>query len=391
MKTSAVIVAAGNGTRMGADGNKVYLPVLGRPVLAYTLDAFLSCKFIDEIIVVTRSCDIGQCSALAGPDIRVIAGGNTRQASVYEGLQAAAGDFVLIHDGARAMVTPELIRKIWEACIEYGAAVPGVPCKDTLKTLNADGWVAGTLDREKIWHIQTPQAFRAQDLKNAHMYAAANEISATDDCALAEYCNIPVKLIEGSYENIKLTTPEDLAVAEEILRKRGCKEGKKNMRIGQGYDVHKLIEGRDLILCGVNIPYEKGLLGHSDADVALHALADALLGAAALGDIGRHFPDSDPQYKGVSSLLLLAEVEQMMREKGYAVVNADVTIICQRPKLAEFIPQMQENVAEVLHIGVEQVNIKATTTEKLGFEGRGEGISAMAVVLLQEKDCTYAE
>lgn len=376
---------------MGADGNKVYLPVLGRPVLAYVLNAFLACKFIDEIVVVTRQCDIERCSALTGPNIRVIAGGNTRQASVLEGIQAVTGDFVLVHDGARAMITPELIRKIWEACIEFGAAVPGVPCKDTLKTLNADGWIAGTMDREKIWHIQTPQAFRTQDLKNAHIYAAGNGVSVTDDCALAEYCNIPVKMVEGSYENIKLTTPEDLAAAEEILRKRGFQEVQKNMRIGQGYDVHKLTEGRDLILCGVKIPYEKGLLGHSDADVALHALADALLGAAALGDIGMHFPDSDPQYKGASSMLLLAEVVRLVRERGYAVANTDVTIVCQRPKLADFIPQMRENVAAVLHTGVEQVNIKATTTEKLGFEGRGEGISAMAVVLLQEKGCTYGE
>ncbi len=382
-KVTAVIVAAGRGTRMGAAENKVFLPVLGRPILSYTLEAFSQCDFVDEIIIVTRPCDMERCKALAGGGIRVVTGGATRQESVYAGLQAASGDILLVHDGARAMITPDIIRAAWAACRETGAAAVGVKCKDTLKTLKENNFIAETLNRERVWQVQTPQAFHRDIMKKVHEQAMAGSFSATDDCALAEYCGVPVKMVLGSYENIKLTTPEDLAVAEQILKKRGYGEEKINMRIGQGYDVHRLTDDRELILCGVNIPYERGLLGHSDADVALHALADALLGAAALGDIGRHFPDTDPKYKGASSMKLLAEVVRLVREKGHAIANADVTIICQRPKLAEFIPQMRGNVASVLEVSINQVNIKATTTEKLGFEGRGEGISAMAVVLLQ--------
>ncbi len=391
MKTTAVIAAAGRGVRMGAAGNKVFLPVLGRPMLAYTLDTFLQCDFVDEIIIITRQCDLEQCRKISAGRARVLPGGETRQESVWTGLQAASGELVLIHDGARALVTPEIIRGTWEAAQRTGAAAVGVGCKDTLKAVDADGWIANTIDRDAVWQVQTPQAFRLDVIRAAHQQAIAQGFSATDDCALAERCGIPVKMVMGSYENIKLTTPEDLAVAEQILKKRGYQKGRVGMRIGQGYDVHRLTQNRDLILCGVQIPYELGLLGHSDADVALHALADALLGAAALGDIGKHFPDTDPQYQGASSMDLLDRVVQMVREQGYQVSNADVTLICQRPKLAPFILQMQENTARVLRVAASQVNIKATTTEKLGFTGRGEGISAMAVVLLQEKDCTDAK
>lgn len=387
-KVSAVIVAAGSGSRMGAKGNKVYLPVLGKPVLLYTVEAFRKSGCVDEIIVVTGSCDLELCRELCGGDVVVVAGGESRQASVYAGLQAARGDVVLVHDGARALVTPKIIQDTLDACLQYGAAAVGVKSKDTLKILQPDGFIAETPDRELVWQVQTPQAFDLAVLKKAHAAAVKDGVVATDDCAVAEHYGIPVKMIAGSYENIKLTTPEDLAVAERILKGRLNREDGCGMRIGQGYDVHRLVEDRALILCGVKIPYEKGLLGHSDADVALHALADALLGAAALGDIGRHFPDTDARYAGADSMELLSEVVRMVRERGYAVANADVTIICQRPKLAAFIPEMQQNVADVLGVRCDRVNIKATTTEKLGFAGRGEGISAMAVALLEEKGCT---
>lgn len=196
---------------------------------------------------------------------------------------------------------------------------------------------------------------------------------------IAEHYGVKIKISDGSYDNIKLTTPEDMIIGERILMKARY----YGMRIGQGYDVHKLVEGRDCIICGVKIPYEKGLLGHSDADVALHALADAILGAAALGDIGKHFPDTDEKYKGADSRMLLREVVKKVAEKGYSVGNADVTIVAQRPKMLPYIEQMRKNVADDLNVGIDDVNIKATTTEKLGFEGRGEGISATAVVLLK--------
>ena len=382
MNISAVIVAAGRGTRMGAGENKVYLPLLGKPVLSYTVAAFQDCGIVDEIIVVTGREDVARCQAIVGEDVLVIAGGATRQESVYAGLQMASGNYVLIHDGARALITKEQIQEVAQCCMKTGAAALGVASKDTLKALDCNANIAKTLDREKIWQVQTPQAFCTAEILKAHQEAMIAGWSGTDDCALAERAGITIRMVPGSYENIKLTTPEDLAVAEQILKKRWGRE-QCGMRIGQGYDVHRLTEDRDLILCGVKIPYEKGLLGHSDADVALHALADALLGAAALGDIGRHFPDTDPQYQGADSMGLLAEVVRKVHTKGYRVQNVDVTIICQRPKLAAYISTMQENVAAVLEVLPEQVNVKATTTEKLGFTGRGEGIAAMAVALLE--------
>ena len=256
-------------------------------------------------------------------------------------------------------------------CIKFGAAAVGVKCKDTLKSADSDGFIAGTVDREKTFMIQTPQVFYLDKILDMHQKALDENFVATDDCMIAEHYGVKIKISDGSYDNIKLTTPEDMIIGERILR------------IGQGYDVHKLVEGRDCIICGVKIPYEKGLLGHSDADVALHALADAILGAAALGDIGKHFPDTDEKYKGADSRMLLREVVKKVAEKGYSVGNADVTIVAQRPKMLPYIEQMRKNVADDLNVGIDDVNIKATTTEKLGFEGRGEGISATAVVLLK--------
>ena len=259
-----------------------------------------------------------------------------------------------------------------------------VPLKDTVKRVNEGGVVVDTPPRDALRAVQTPQTFEAELIRRAHAAYALGE-RATDDAALAERMGVKVRLTEGDVENIKLTTPEDMLLARQVILKReGQKEEKPMLRIGHGYDVHRLTEDRKLILCGVEIPYTLGLLGHSDADVALHALMDALLGAAALGDIGRHFPDTDPAYKGADSGKLLDHVVALLEEKGYAVGNVDVTIICQRPKLKDYIEQMRQNVARHLKVDVDCVNIKATTTEKLGFEGEGLGISSHAVACIEK-------
>ena len=289
-----------------------------------------------------------------------------------------------IHDGARPLVTAEVIARTLESAKKYGSGVAAVPLKDTVKRVNEGGVVVDTPPRDALRAVQTPQTFEAELIRRAHAAYALGE-RATDDAALAERMGVKVRLTEGDVENIKLTTPEDMLLARQvILRREGQKEEKPMVRIGHGYDVHRLTEDRKLILCGVEIPYTLGLLGHSDADVALHALMDALLGAAALGDIGRHFPDTDPAYKGADSGKLLDHVVALLEEKGYAVGNVDVTIICQRPKLKDYIEQMRQNVARHLKVDADCVNIKATTTEKLGFEGEGLGISSHAVACIEK-------
>ena len=291
---------------------------------------------------------------------------------------------VAIHDGARPLVTAEVIARTLESAKKYGSGVAAVPLKDTVKRVNEGGVVVDTPPRDALRAVQTPQTFEAELIRRAHAAYALGE-RATDDAALAERMGVKVRLTEGDVENIKLTTPEDMLLARQVILKReGQKEEKPMVRIGHGYDVHRLTEDRKLILCGVEIPYTLGLLGHSDADVALHALMDALLGAAALGDIGRHFPDTDPAYKGADSGKLLDHVVALLEEKGYAVGNVDVTIICQRPKLKDYIEQMRQNVARHLKVDADCVNIKATTTEKLGFEGEGLGISSHAVACIEK-------
>ena len=289
-----------------------------------------------------------------------------------------------IHDGARPLVTADVIARTLESAQKFGSGVAAVALKDTVKRVDEDSVVVDTPPRDKLRAVQTPQTFEAGLIRKAHAAYALGE-RATDDAALAERMGIAVHLTEGDVENIKLTTPEDMLLARQVILKReGQKEEKPMMRIGHGYDVHRLVENRKLILCGVEIPYALGLLGHSDADVALHALMDALLGAAALGDIGRHFPDTDPAYKGADSGKLLDHVVALLEEKGYTVGNVDVTIICQRPKLKDYIEQMRENVARHLKVDIDCVNIKATTTEKLGFEGEGLGISSHAVACIEK-------
>lgn len=364
---TAVIVAAGASTRMGFD--KLACRLGGKTVLRRSVQAFDAHPLITELVVVTGPDDALARAALQGcaKPAALVRGGATRAQSVKNGVLAATGQLVAIHDAARPFVSEAVITAALQKAAQTGAAAPAVPVKDTVKVADGQGLVQATPARSTLYAVQTPQCFdRALYLRAAQAAAGAD---VTDDCQLIERLGLPVALTQGSYENYKITTPEDL-------------RGGNAMRIGHGYDVHKLVEGRPLILGGVQVPYEKGLLGHSDADVLAHAVMDALLGAAALGDIGQHFPDSDPAYRGADSLQLMQRVAGLLAQRGYAVENIDATLLCQAPKLAPHIPAMRQNIAAALGLPVQQVSVKATTEERLGFTGQGLGIAAHAVALL---------
>ena len=378
MSVWAVVVAGGRGARAGLGQNKVFFAWKGRSVLSRCLDALERSGALDGAVLVLGAEDFEQYDALcaregASPLVkRVVAGGDCRRRSVRNGLAALPEDvqIVAVHDAARPFVSPEAVRETVLSAREWGSGVISTPVTDTIKRVGPDGAVE-TLDRSQLRAVQTPQTFDCAKLKAAHERAEAEGFDATDDAALFEHYYGSVRLVTapGAEANIKLTNPADF---EKLSRPA--------MRIGSGYDAHRLAEGRKLILCGVDVPHTRGLDGHSDADVAVHALMDALLGALGQGDIGRHFPDSDPAYKGISSMLLLKQVMKIVREHGYGVANADVTIVAQKPKLAAYIPAMRENLARAL--GTDAVNVKATTTERMGFEGEELGISAQAVALL---------
>ncbi len=401
-----ILVAGGRGARMGLTENKAFAPLLGAPMLGRSLCALAESGAFSGVVVVVGPGERERAGAIVdacAPSIpvRFAQGGEDRQASVYNGLAEVPPDAecIAVHDAARPLVSDAVIWACMASARDYGSGVAAVPLKDTVKRVDAEGLVRDTPLRDELRAVQTPQAFRAGLLRKAHEHALSVGQRATDDAALVEALGVPVRLTQGDNENLKVTTPEDIAIAEAILmwRRRRSSAMSNNdpsiekaqsavaelpFRVGQGYDVHRLVEGRELILCGVHVPHERGLLGHSDADVAAHALSDALLGAAGLGDIGRHFPDTDLAYAGADSLRLLAEVVRKVAALGYAVGNVDVTIVAQRPKLAPHIPAMQDNLARVLGIPHKAINVKATTTEQLGFEGEGAGMSAQAAALI---------
>lgn len=371
-KVTAIITAAGSGSRMGANVPKQFLEIGGITVLERAIEPFQTLVEVDEIIVTAGKDHLNTCRALCSRFFKVrkiVAGGKERQDSVRNALNVTDGGLVLIHDGARPYVTEEIIRDVMSLAYETGAATAAVASKDTVRRVCESDPAAEsvTLDRRQLFNVQTPQGFETGLIKRAFQKAYEEEYYGTDDAVLAERIGCNVALAPGSYGNIKITTKEDLPV---------------ETRVGSGFDVHRLTHDRELILCGVKIPFEKGLLGHSDADVALHALMDAMLGAAAMGDIGRHFPDSEERYKGISSMKLLNETSRLIRDAGYKVGNIDITIMAQRPKMLPYISQMRENIASALGIRQDNVNVKATTTERLGFVGREEGIAAEAVCIL---------
>ncbi len=378
---SAVIVAAGASSRMKADINKVFMNLDGKTVIRNTLEVFENTSCIKEIILVTREEDIAKAQEEAKGITKlkkIVKGGSERQISVANGVKEAAMEMIAIHDGARPLVTSEEILKVCLDAERYGAATLATKVKDTIKVAGEDGFVISTPERSTLRAIATPQVFIREEYLKALSKAESENKLFTDDCQLIENNGGKVYLTEGEYTNIKITTPEDIRISNALKGKKV----ENIMRIGHGYDVHKLVEGRKCIIGGVDIPFELGLLGHSDADVLLHAVADSLLGAAALGDIGKHFPDTDPQFKGADSMVLLSCVVSLIEEKGYKVNNIDATVIAQKPKLLPYIAQMRENIAKACKVNVECVNVKATTEEKLGFTGRLEGISAHSVCLI---------
>lgn len=372
-KIYAVIGAGGSGKRMGKSIPKQFLNIGGKTILETTVGKFSHSDFIDGIILVCNEEYEDLCRSLFEKELaenrmEIVTGGAERQDSVYEAIKRldelnTDGDsIVLIHDGVRPYASTDLIKSVAECAMENGAAIAAVLPKDTIRRMGH-----GVIPRDELRIVQTPQGFTFSLIKQAFEEAYANGYYGTDDASLVQMMGREVAVTEGEYSNIKITTPEDLQM---------------EMRIGTGFDVHKLVENRKLILGGIEIPYEKGLLGHSDADVLTHALMDAMLGAAAMGDIGKLFPDNDDAFKGISSIKLLEEVHARLKERGYSLGNADITVICQKPKLASYIEPMRVKIAETLETDMDKISIKATTTEKLGFTGRGEGIAVEAVCIL---------
>ena len=383
---SAVLVAAGSSTRMGFD--KLSFDLGGETVLHRSIRAFDQCPQIGEIVLVAgkNRAFVEQQAVGCTKPVQIVAGGATRAESAKNGVLAAHGELVAVHDAARPFVSPAVIAAVLEAAARCGAAAPAVPVKDTIKqAVPGDGktvpeacLVRSTPDRSTLYAVQTPQCFdRTQYLAALQELDAEKARLVTDDCSLFELTGRSVQLTQGDYANLKITTREDLP--------RPVQKEEMRMRIGHGYDVHRLVEGRKLILGGVEIPFEKGLLGHSDADVLAHAVMDAVLGAAALGDIGQHFPDNDPAYAGADSLELARHVARILSEHGYRVENIDATILCQRPKLAPHIPAMRANLAAAFGLPVDAVSVKATTEEHLGFTGEGLGIATHAVALIETR------
>ncbi|SDP37828.1 2-C-methyl-D-erythritol 4-phosphate cytidylyltransferase [Desulforhopalus singaporensis] len=388
LKAAVIIPAAGFGTRMKLDHPKQFHKLAGAPILVHTLRAFIDHPAIEEIVVVvprdqlahTRELFAQYAPEAANKNLSLVAGGARRQDSVYNGLKALSDRcrVVLVHDGARPLVSPEVINRCYQGAVEHGAAIAAVPVKDTLKMADLDGFIDKTVDRTTLYQAQTPQAAMKTLLQQAYEHNGDRDV--TDEASLLENASIPVQLVEGAETNFKITRPEDLVVAQRLLSEQHIPV----MRIGHGYDAHRLEENKKLVLGGVTIPHTHGLAAHSDGDVLTHALCDALLGAVCAGDIGGHFPDTDNRYKGIYSIKLLEEVIGVVLSRGYIVANADITVVCQAPKLAPYLERMKTLLAKTCQTVPENLNIKATTTEKMGFEGKKIGISCHAVVLLQK-------
>jgi len=376
----ALIVAAGRGTRFGGDLPKQYRLLGGVPLLRHSLETFSRHPAVSGVRVVIHPDDRARYDeAAAGLDpLAPVAGGAERQDSVrlgLESLEALAPDRVLIHDAARPLIDAATIQRTVDALDRSDGALAAVPVVDTLKRARDGGASAGTVDRAGLWRAQTPQGFRYAAILAAHRAQAGGRL--TDDTAVAEQAGIAITLVQGSEDNFKVTTEDDLLRAERVIAAGGV------FRTGMGLDVHAFGPGDHVWLCGVKLTFGKGLVGHSDADVALHALTDALLGALGVGDIGSHFPDSDPQWKGASSDRFLAHAAGLVRARRGTIVNVDVTVICEAPRLRPHNAAMVARVAEILGVPAERVSVKATTTEKLGFTGRGEGIAAQAIATVR--------
>jgi 2-C-methyl-D-erythritol 4-phosphate cytidylyltransferase/2-C-methyl-D-erythritol 2,4-cyclodiphosphate synthase len=438
LRVAALIAAAGSGLRMGGGVPKQFMRLDGKTMLEISVEAFASSVFVDDVLIVADKDRITDCESIfswlradpfgAGTSVPTdsardgasgnvaalklrafVPGGSSRQESVRAGLKALdhGTGIVLIHDAARPLVSVACIDRVIRATAERGAATAAVPVTDTLKSV-AGGIFVSTIEREGLYAAQTPQGFKRDLILEAHESAFLDGFVGTDDAVLAERIGAEVCCVEGESYNFKITVPDDIIKAEALLARRGghmaglgaddvpktraggagsagSARAAAGFRVGTGFDAHRFTEGRPLVLGGVSVPYGKGLLGHSDADVLVHALIDALLGAAALGDIGKLFPDSDPAYKGISSIRLLESVAGRLDEEGWEPTNADVTVIAEAPRLAAYIPQMRDNLAAAMGIDPAAVSVKATTTEGMGFTGAGLGVAAQAVVMLRVK------
>lgn len=385
-KVIAVVPAAGSGRRMGSSRAKQLLLLGGRPILTRTLQVLLDIAEVEGVVVSAPadSLDLVANTCLEpyglSQAVVLVAGGKERQDSVHNGVTKAlalGAGRVLVHDGVRPLAPPELFRRVLDAAGESGCAIGAIPCVDTIKQAGPEGWVEKTLDRSRLWQVQTPQAFDAALLAGALDKAKQAGFVATDEGGLMEWAGHRVRLVEGSRRNLKITTPDDLELARGWL-------GETDMpwRMGQGLDVHRLVNGRPLVLGGVEVPSSMGLLGHSDADVLTHAVMDALLAAVGMGDIGGMFPDSDPAFKGADSMELLSRVVQRLGEAGWRPQQVSVTLAAQRPKIAPHVEAMRDNLAARLGIEPGMVNVAATTSEELGFVGRSEGMAALATAVI---------
>lgn len=371
MSTAVIIVAAGRGTRAGGELPKQWQMLAGRPVLTHTLAAF---QGMTRVLVIHPD-DRARAEAIAR-DVLIVEGGASRDQSVRNALEALDGrglTHVLIHDGARPLVSAALIGRVLAALETTPAAAPALAVTDALWT-GVQTRVTGTRDRTGLYRAQTPQGFHFDTILAAHR---AHPGGAADDVEVARAAGLDVAIVEGDEDNLKLTFPGDFARAEAILKGRGM-----DIRLGNGYDVHAFCEGDHVWLCGVKLPHSKGLLGHSDADVGMHALTDAIYGALAMGDIGRHFPPSDPQWKGAESHIFLRHAAELARSMGFQISNCDVTLVCERPKIGPHALAMQARLAEIMLLDPSRVSVKATTSERLGFTGREEGIAAIATAAL---------
>jgi 2-C-methyl-D-erythritol 4-phosphate cytidylyltransferase/2-C-methyl-D-erythritol 2,4-cyclodiphosphate synthase len=384
---SAIIAAGGRGARLGGDRPKQFLSLGGRPMLQRSVDAFvLNDRIADLVVALPHDLADDVPDYLRGcpKPIEIVEGGDRRQDSVANAFALVAGraDVVVIHDAARPFVSADLIRRTVDAAVECGAAIAALPATDTVKRAGADRLIAGTLPRGEIFLAQTPQAFRVGVLRDA-LVLASRSTDATDEAALAEQAGHRVRLVDGDSRNMKITTPDDLATAERLLGTPARSSvDATTLRIGNGYDLHRLVAGRRLILGGVVIPFEKGLEGHSDADAVCHAVTDAVLGGAGAGDIGRHFPDSDTAWKDADSLALLARAAQVIVAAGFSVVNVDVVVIAERPKLVPYIDAMRANLARAVGVAADRVSIKGKTNEGVDSTGAGASIAVHAVALV---------
>ena len=386
MHVTAIIAAGGRGRRFGGAVPKQLLAVGGRSMLERSVKTFLEHPAVDEVVVALPPelvSDPPPYLRAARKPLQLVMGGERRQDSVLNAFNVSSerSDVLVIHDAARPFASPELVSRTITAAAESGAAVAAVPSSDTVKRSADHVIVAETIPRASIYLAQTPQAFRRAVLRDA-LALAETGVEVTDEATLAERAGHPVRLVPGEPANIKITTPTDLSIAEALGGGGGARV--PALRVGTGYDLHRLVEGRPLTLAGVTIPFERGLLGHSDADAICHAVTDALLGGAAAGDIGSHFPDTDPQWKNASSIKFLRRAADVIANRGYTVVNVDVVVIAERPKLGGYLDAMRRNLADTIGLRAADISIKGKTNEGVGELGRGEAIAVHAVALLRQ-------